>query len=156
MVRLKELKAQALAAKRAALGQVEAVKKLSGTRLEKKKEAVELSRELQERIDDLEEAMQEGAAEAIEKLAQIRELKTEGSGKGHGRWWPWWVRAMIMEQLVNGTPPTAIPANIASDAAYLVPFLEVHVPNVDFCRRMRGELRIVTETLAVVAHSTAF
>eukprot|EP00966_Prymnesium_polylepis_P059052 1368957-Prymnesium_polylepis.1 len=55
---------------------------------------------------------------------------------------------MIIEQLVNGTPPTAIPANIASDAAYLVPFLEVKVPTVDLCRRMRGELRIVTETLA--------
>ena len=55
---------------------------------------------------------------------------------------------MIMEQLVNGTPPTAIPANIASDASYLVPFLKVKVPTVDLCRRMRGELRIVTETLA--------
>jgi hypothetical protein len=57
---------------------------------------------------------------------------------------------MIMEQLVNGTPPTAIPGNIRSDAAYLVPFLEVHTPSVTFCRRMRGELRILTETLAAL------
>ena len=60
-----------------------------------------------------------------------------------------------MEQLVNGTPPTAIPANLVSDEAYLVPFLEVHVPAVDFCRRMRGELRIVTETLAALQIATA-
>ena len=55
---------------------------------------------------------------------------------------------MIMEQLVNGTPPTSIPANLVSDAAYLVPFMDVHVPGVPFVRRMRGELRILTETLA--------
>jgi hypothetical protein len=100
-------------------------------------------------VEELEGTLNEGAADALEKVAALRALKTEGSGaKGHGRWWPWWVRAMIMEQLINGTPPTAIPANLVSDAAYLVPFLEVHVPSVDFCRQMRSELRVVTETLA--------
>ena len=148
MVRLKELKAQAHAAKRAALAAASKAEKLSGVRLASAKAADELASELQTRVHDLEDALHESAADAIEKLNQIRELKVVGSGHGHSRWWPWWVRAMIMEQLVNGTPPTAIPRNIACDAAYLVPFLEVKVPNVQLCRRMRGELRIVTETLA--------
>ena len=55
-----------------------------------------------------------------------------------------------MELLVHGSPPTAIPAIITSVAAYLIPFREAHVPGVNFCRRMRSELRVVTETLAAL------
>lgn len=148
VVRLKELKAQALTTKRAAVDAAARAEKLSDTRLAKMREADELASELQERVDSLEAMLHEGAADAVQKLEQIRALKTASSGTGHARSWPWFVRAMVINQLVNGTPPTAIPGNITSDAAYLVPFLEVHVPSVDFCRRMRGELRIVSETLA--------
>ena len=108
------------------------------------------SSKLRESIEELEEQLNEGAADAIEKVAQVRVLGTQCQ-EGHCvRSWPWWVRAMIMEQLVHGTPPTAISANIASDAAYLVPWLEIRVPSVDICRKMRRELRIVSETLAAL------
>ena len=53
-----------------------------------------------------------------------------------------------MEMLLNGTPGPSIPRNIVSAAAYLIPFREVRVPGERFCQRMRGELRIVAETLA--------
>ena len=151
MIRLRELKAEAHTAKRAALARQEAAETLSGERLSRARAAEEQATELHLRVEELEHELQEGAADALEKVATIRALKSEGRGAGGGsggRSWPWWVRAMIMEQLVNGTPPTAIPANLVSDAAYLVPFLEVHVPSVKFCREMRSELRIVTETLA--------
>ena len=149
MIRLKALKAEAHADKRAALARREKAEELSDGRLARTKELEEHETELEMRIEELETTLQDGAADALEKVAAIRALATEGNGaKGHGRWWPWWVRAMVMEQLVNGTSPTAIPANLVSDAMYLVPFLEVHVPSVDFCRQMRSELRIVTETLA--------
>eukprot|EP00965_Chrysotila_dentata_P017714 588954-Pleurochrysis_carterae.AAC.1 len=45
---------------------------------------------------------------AVEKMSAIRKLGTQGKGAGQGsghRWWPWYVRAMVMEQLVNRTPP---------------------------------------------------
>ena len=149
LLKLRGLKNAALAAKRAAVAKEEAAVELSGKRLSRAVEGEAEAAELGLRVEELEQALHEGAAEALEKMAAIRTLATAGRGTGsHGRWWPWWVRAMIMEQLINGTPPTAIPANLVSDATYLVPFLEVHVPTARFCSQMRGELRIVTETLA--------
>ena len=52
----------------------------------------EVVEELQGRVEELERELHEGAADAIAKLAQIRKLATEGCGKGHARWWPWWVQ----------------------------------------------------------------
>ena len=92
--------------------------------------------------------------EAIAKLAQIPRLRMEAVRRAHGargasHRWPNWMRALIMEYLVNNTPPSAIPSNIVSAAAYLLPFLvDIQVPDVRFCQNMRGELRIYTETLA--------
>ena len=117
MMRLKQLKSDAHAAKRAALIELKKVEMLSGKYLDEALAAEELANELRERADELEEQLQEGAADpdAMEKVESIRELKTEGrgAGQGRGRWWPWWVRAMIIEQLIAGTPPTAIPSNMA-------------------------------------------
>jgi hypothetical protein len=54
VVRLKELKAQALTTKRAAVDAAARAEKLSDTRLAKMREADELASELQERVDSLE------------------------------------------------------------------------------------------------------
>ena len=40
-------------------------------------------------------------------------LQKEGSGKGGSYNWPIWMVQLILEHLVNGTPPSAISLNIA-------------------------------------------
>ena len=122
-------------------------------RLDTMKDAQAVSSELVASNDELREQLKH-SAEALEKLGQIPELRTVAvrrrDGKGGTHRWPNWVRTAICEQLINGTPCPAIPRNLASDAAYLVPFMDVHVPRVRFCRYMRGELRVIVETLAAL------
>jgi hypothetical protein len=55
---------------------------------------------------------------------------------------------LILEQLINGTPPAAIPGNIYSQDRLTTGRDGQEVPSVDFCRKMRIVLRILTETLA--------
>lgn len=92
--------------------------------------------------------------QAISKLEQIPHVGIAGvrrpDGKGGWRNWPNWMRAAIMEMYVNGTPSAAIPRNIVTMASYLIPFETVRVPTVRFCRHLRGELQIVTLTLAAL------
>ena len=83
-------------------------------------------------------------------LDQVPEFKMVGKGKGHGRGhtWPTWLRALIMELLVNGTRPSAVMANVRATASYLTPWLRVRGPRISCVRRMRRELRTVVEALA--------
>jgi len=87
---------------------------------------------------------------AAQQLEQVPPFGMVGKGKGNGRGrtWPWWVRAMIYEQLANGTSPSAIIKNIVSDAAYLTPWLGVVLPTTRFVQRMRYELRSLAKALA--------
>lgn len=98
-------------------------------------------------------AEQACGVEAIAKLNRIPQLRTiaarRSDGKGCMLRWPNWMRGAIMEMHVNGTPSSSIPQNIVTMVAYLVPFQSVSVPNVRFCRHMRGE-QIVTLTLAAL------
>ena len=68
------------------------------------------------------------------------------SGRGQQRW-PLRIVQLILEQLVNGTPPSAIPDNIRSMALALG-IKVAATPSVGFCHDMRIVLRILTETLA--------
>eukprot|EP00965_Chrysotila_dentata_P178691 5901224-Pleurochrysis_carterae.AAC.1 len=74
-------------------------------------------------------------------------MGTQGRGEGGGRrrWRPRWVRSMVMEPLVHGTPPIELLA--MSDAGYLVPWVDPHVISINFCMRIHRELYTVTETL---------
>eukprot|EP00965_Chrysotila_dentata_P165343 5459637-Pleurochrysis_carterae.AAC.4 len=75
---------------------------------------------------------------------------TEARGKGlHERWWPWWVGAMVLEQLVNGTPlQPSLRTFVSIHPNFFVSLLDACVQSVMFCRRMRRELRAVSDTLA--------
>ncbi|KAJ1449966.1 hypothetical protein M885DRAFT_72173 [Pelagophyceae sp. CCMP2097] len=87
---------------------------------------------------------------AAQQLEQVPPFGMVGKGKGNGRGrtWQWWVRAMIYEQLANGTSPSAIIKSIVSDAAYLTPWLGVVLPTTRFVQRMRYELRSLAKALA--------
>ena len=55
---------------------------------------------------------------------------------------------LVLEMLVNGTPPSAIPKNVASQVALTTPELKVEdLPCEGYIRKCRTILRIVGETL---------
>ena len=76
----------------------------------------------------------------------VRYYKKVRSGKSNE--WLLWILQLVLEMLVNGTPPSAIPKNIASQAALSTPEVIVHdLPGEGYIRRCRTILRIVGETL---------
>ena len=144
--RLRQLKNDMAARKRAA--EAEAAK--STRRAERASAACKRAEEKLAELRDLEgDAFR--CAETIASFpAAMRTFGTVGKGKGNGRGrvWPWWLRAMIAEQLIHGTPPSAVLQNIVSDVHYVAPWIKVALPNLRFVQRMRQEVRIVAETLA--------
>ena len=79
---------------------------------------------------------------------ELRKIK-EGIGHGGTVTWPLWMVQLILESLVNGTPPSSVPANIISHVAIMNPEIKVkEVPSINFVRKCRTILRIVGETLA--------
>mmetsp|Transcript_9019 Transcript_9019/g.15350 ORF Transcript_9019/g.15350 Transcript_9019/m.15350 type:complete len:310 (+) Transcript_9019:2116-3045(+) len=99
---------------------------------------------LQTRIEEL----QEQGARPVNDYKKVRKGPAEGS-RGGGWVWPLWIVQLILEQLVNGTPPTAIPKNIRAQARLSTyGSKDIDVPCDEYCRSMRAVLRIVTETLA--------
>eukprot|EP00965_Chrysotila_dentata_P196348 6177521-Pleurochrysis_carterae.AAC.1 len=106
MQKLGKQKVNAHAAKRAAVARAATATAATGKEIKKVDDAPALADELQQRVEELEwssrAARQTGA---LSKLRMIRQLSTEGGGEGRGRrrWWPWWVQAIVMEQLINGS-----------------------------------------------------
>ena len=101
--------------------------------------------------------LNENAEDALAKLSQVPVFKmvSKGKGGGRGRLWPHWLRLMCYEQLVNCTKPSAVVKNIVSDAAWLVPWLEVKVPVVRTIRRLRYEIRSLGRALAALRVAAA-
>ena len=72
-------------------------------------------------------------------------LQKDVSGKGGSYNWPIWMVQLILENLVNGTPPGDIPSNIASKPDLAMPEVKVIVkefPIINFIRSFRKILRI--------------
>ena len=68
---------------------------------------------------------------------------------GRGNEWPLWMLQLVLEMLVNGTPPSAISANIASQASLTTPGVTIdNLPGDSYIRRCRTILRVIGETLA--------
>ena len=72
----------------------------------------------------------------------------ETIGAGRGNEWPLWMLQLVLEMLVNGTPPYAVSSNIASQVALTTPGVIIHsLPGDSYIRRCRTILRIIGETL---------
>ena len=80
-------------------------------------------------------------------LHMIKKERPIGRRGGRSRWPPHIVQ-LICEQLVNGTPPSAIPANIVTMFAINGIILD-EVPSVNYCRQCRTVVQVIVETLAV-------
>ena len=55
---------------------------------------------------------------------------------------------LICKLLVNGTPPTAVPANIQTSSAVFTGAEAEELPSVNFVRQCRGVLQNINSTLA--------
>jgi len=91
--------------------------------------------------------------EALERMQTIKfEIKRQrsvGRRGGSGKW-PVHIVLLICELLVNGTPPSAVPANIQTTSAAFTGAEASELPSVNFVRQCRTVLQNINETLAAL------
>ena len=80
---------------------------------------------------------------------QIKKEKIIGRKGGASRW-PVHIVLLICEMLVNGTPPTAVPANLQSTQAAFTGVEARELPSVNFVRQCRTVLQNLNETLSAL------
>ena len=81
------------------------------------------------------------------KKLHFKKERTAGR-RGGGSKWPLKVVQLVIEQLVNGTPPTSIRCNIVSCVALAMSCDPVKkLPSLSFIRECRGAIQIIGETL---------
>ena len=101
-----------------------------------------LLKELKVKVGNLRDELAEEskARDSLERLSTIRlAIKREraiGRRGGSGRW-PVHIVLLICEYLVNGTPPSAVPANLQSASAAFTGAEATELPSVNFVRQCR-------------------
>ena len=104
---------------------------------------------LGEARDDL--ADESRQREALERMRIIQlEIKRERTigRRGGAKRWPDHIVLLICELLVNGTHPTAVPANIQTTCAAFTGVEAKELPTENFVRECRVVLQNVNETLS--------
>jgi hypothetical protein len=89
-------------------------------------------------MDNLaDESNQRAALERMQTIGiQIKKERAIGRRGGASRW-PVHIVLLICELLVNGTPPSAIPANLQSTSAVLRGCEAEELPSINFVRQCR-------------------
>ncbi len=90
------------------------------------------------------------------RLRKEWETEREAGRTGGSCRWPLWVVELICELLVNGTPPSAIPANIGTMYQTLYgreP--DEPLPSDNFVRECRVVVEVIGETIAAIKLSAA-
>ena len=83
----------------------------------------------------------------MREFKKVRHVIPGGKVNG-GLTWPLWILQLILEMLVNGTPPSAIAKNIQSQAIITQPDIIVHdLPCERYVLNCCTNLRILGETL---------
>ena len=75
--------------------------------------------------------------------------------RGGARRWPIWVVQLICELLVNGTSPSAIPANIQTMYETLTGETPADVPSINFVRQCRVVVEVIGETITAFKLASA-
>lgn len=100
---------------------------------------------------ELNDLMQESTKriEELEESMPITEIKRVRTGKGGNSSWQPFMWDLIMEALINGTPPSAIRANIQLHIETFAPFIDtVELPSLWTIRRARTVILVICQTLA--------
>ena len=85
----------------------------------------------------------------LEAAIPIKEIKKERRGRGGQSSWPLYIWDLILEQLVNGTPPSSVADNIYAHVKKFSPSTKVtELPSIWTIRRARTVLLVVCQTLA--------
>ena len=116
----------------------------------------------QEKIaKDLQKIMQKYRDTINESQDTKRKLQKEWADeeaahkRGGARRWPIWVVQLICELLVNGTAPSAIPANIRTMYETLTGEKPSDVPSVNFVRECRVVVEVIGETITALKLASA-
>ena len=111
----------------------------------------ELKSQLHEAKDMLaDESHQREALERMQTIKlEIKRQRSVGRRGGSGKW-PVHVVLLICELLVNGTPPSAIPANIQTTSAAFTGAEATELPSINFVRQCRTVLQNLNETLSAL------
>ena len=120
--------------------QEQRIKELEAALKQQQSQLMELEEELDKKNDELHE---------LDKSFSIKVFGKVRGGQRGATSWPHFVWELIMEQLVNGTPPTSVNANILSFVRCFSPMTIIkELPSIWTIRRGRTVLFIVVETLA--------
>ena len=89
---------------------------------------------------------------ASKKKTMKKERRNAEHARQNGgkRNWPVWVVQLICELLVNGTPPSAIPANILTMYETLYGETTKDLPSVSFVRSCRVVVEVIGETVTAI------
>ena len=120
--------------------QEQRIKELEAALKQQQSQLMELEEELDKKNDELHE---------LDKSFSIKVFGKVRGGQRGATSWPHFVWELIMEQLVNGTPPTSVNANILSFVRCFSPMTIIkELPSIWTIRRGRTVLLVVVETLA--------
>lgn len=121
---------------------VESYKLKLNSALDENKNLLNDLEELKSRYNDQEAKMKE--LSPIPIIGKVREKGTKGAPS-----WPLFVWEMVLEHLVNGTPPSAVNANIRSIVERVSPGTVIkELPSIWTIRRARTVLLVVVQALA--------
>lgn len=153
----------AMTEKRVAVQRTKRVVRESATRLAKWRAERDARREVEDEVACMpkeakvqKDIMDRYQAAVVACKDTKKEMKREwdndrlAGSKGGGRSWPVWVVQLICKLLVNGTPPTAIPGNIAAMYETLYGKEAVEVPSVNFCHNCRMVVQVIGETMTAL------
>lgn len=103
----------------------------------------DINNELKQEIQECE--IQLDAANAAVPVKEICKV-SDGS---RGRSWPLFIWELIIEQIVNGTPPSSVNSNIVSMLQTFSPSTKIsELPSIWTIRRARTVLLVIVQTLA--------
>ena len=86
---------------------------------------------------------------AAEEAVPIKEFGKERHGNRGQATWPLYIWELIIEQLVNGTPPSSVNANVVTFIKKLSPSIVIReLPSIWTIRRARTVLLAIVQTLA--------
>jgi len=116
----------------------------------------DLKEQLRRTKDQLaDESQQKIALESMPNIQfQIKRERKIGRHGGSGRW-PVHIILLICELLVNGTPPSAVPANIQTTCTAFTGAETSELPSISFVRECRVVLQNLNETLSALRLGTA-
>ena len=131
--------------------------KSTQTKLDKEKTVasnrLNLLKSLKVRLDEAKDDLvhESKSRYALERMRTIQiEIKKERpiGRRGGAKQWPVHIVLLICELLVNGTNPSAVPANIQSTCAAFTGVEAEELPSVNFVRECRVVLQNLNETLS--------